>query len=271
MSGVMQMVLGQYYSTVAPPGSQSYTTPGTYVWVAPAGVTSVSIVAIGGGSRSNYGGGLGWKNNYTVTPGTAYSVTVGAGGSGNTTGCCSYFFRVCIVRGKGGKTGQCGGYVGDGGGNGGQIGGGGAGAGGYTGNGGQGAAYASYGSCGSSGSGGGGGGGSFIGFCCCGGATGWGSGGGGTGLFGQGASGAGGIRIGSPLTGIAYGGGGGSGGCSGTNANRNGTLTGSGGLYGGAAGVNGCFGSSGVGANGAVRIVWPGTTRQFPSTCVGSP
>jgi len=25
------------------------------------------------------------------------------------------------------------------------------------------------------------------------------------------------------------------------------------------------------GASGAVRIVWPGTTRQFPSTCVASP
>jgi hypothetical protein len=27
----------------------------------------------------------------------------------------------------------------------------------------------------------------------------------------------------------------------------------------------------GAGANGAVRIVWPGSTRQFPSTDVGSP
>jgi hypothetical protein len=27
----------------------------------------------------------------------------------------------------------------------------------------------------------------------------------------------------------------------------------------------------GVGAGGAVRIVWPGNTRTFPSTCVGSP
>jgi hypothetical protein len=28
------------------------------------------------------------------------------------------------------------------------------------------------------------------------------------------------------------------------------------------------YGSAGA---GAVRIVWPGNTRQFPSTCVGSP
>jgi hypothetical protein len=26
-----------------------------------------------------------------------------------------------------------------------------------------------------------------------------------------------------------------------------------------------------LGSGGAVRIVWPGNTRTFPSTCVGSP
>ena len=39
------------YQVVATPGQQEYTTPGTYTWVAPAGVTKVSIVAIGGGAR----------------------------------------------------------------------------------------------------------------------------------------------------------------------------------------------------------------------------
>jgi hypothetical protein len=28
---------------------------------------------------------------------------------------------------------------------------------------------------------------------------------------------------------------------------------------------------TGAGGNGAVRIVWPGTTRTFPSTDVGTP
>jgi hypothetical protein len=28
---------------------------------------------------------------------------------------------------------------------------------------------------------------------------------------------------------------------------------------------------AGNGGVGAVRIVWPGTTRLYPSTCVGSP
>ena len=31
------------------PGQQAYTTPGTYTWVAPATVTAVSVVAVGGG------------------------------------------------------------------------------------------------------------------------------------------------------------------------------------------------------------------------------
>jgi hypothetical protein len=26
-----------------------------------------------------------------------------------------------------------------------------------------------------------------------------------------------------------------------------------------------------LGGVGAIRVVWPGTTRQFPTTCVGSP
>jgi hypothetical protein len=52
-------------------------------------------------------------------------------------------------------------------------------------------------------------------------------------------------------------------------------------LYGGAGGPGGyCytvyssyfrFGTGGTGRNGAVRIVWPGGGRSFPSTCVGNP
>jgi hypothetical protein len=40
-----------------------------------------------------------------------------------------------------------------------------------------------------------------------------------------------------------------------------------GGAYGGGGGNFCCS----TGAVGAVRIVWPGNTRTFPSTCVGSP
>jgi hypothetical protein len=44
-------------------------------------------------------------------------------------------------------------------------------------------------------------------------------------------------------------------------------------LYGGGGGGGGMAGSGlgGRGTIGAIRIVWPGTVRQFPSTCVGYP
>lgn len=81
-------------------GSAEYTTPGTFSWTAPTGVTSVSVVCVGGGGgfyRQNFasgsiagyfldyaggGGGLGWKNNISVTPGSSYTVNVGRGGIG---------------------------------------------------------------------------------------------------------------------------------------------------------------------------------------------
>jgi hypothetical protein len=38
---------------------QAFTTPGTYTWVAPAGITSVSVVCVGGG------GGAGGVSYYS--------------------------------------------------------------------------------------------------------------------------------------------------------------------------------------------------------------
>jgi hypothetical protein len=47
---------------------------------------------------------------------------------------------------------------------------------------------------------------------------------------------------------------------------------GAGGAYGGGGGASWLTGqTSGNGSVGAVRIVWPGNTRTFPSTCVGAP
>ncbi|NDD55210.1 hypothetical protein EBZ39_15330, partial [bacterium] len=40
---------------VAISGQQGYVVPGSYTWVAPAGVTSVSVVAVGGGGGSGNG------------------------------------------------------------------------------------------------------------------------------------------------------------------------------------------------------------------------
>jgi hypothetical protein len=67
--------------------SQLFTANGTFT--CPAGVTRAKITVFGGGgggSSSGCGwqggfGGAGW-NYFTVTPGTGYTVTIGAGGAG---------------------------------------------------------------------------------------------------------------------------------------------------------------------------------------------
>ena len=237
-------------------GQQAYTTAGTYSWVAPACVTSVSVVAVGGGGGS--GGALGYKNNYSVTPGSSYTVIVGSGrGTGSSSpGNPSSFVNTSTLRaGGGGCTGGT--YTGDGGGNGGNAstytGGG---AGGYSGNGGGGAGLAN----GSGGAGAGGGGGGAGNWYCCG--VYRGGGGGGVGILGQGSNGTGGVG-GSSATG---GGGGGSGGSAGGKSNN---CQGAGGTYGGGGGGSSLPTYRAAGGVGAVRIIWPGTSRQFPSTCTG--
>jgi hypothetical protein len=258
------------------PGQAAFTTPGTYSWTAPVGVTNVSVVCVGGGGAGGAaywsgggggGGGLGWKNNISVTAGQSYTVVVGAGGIGRTaneggTGTAagdSFFINATLVCGRAGGAGvgtsandnlayaggAGGSFVGDGGGTGGTGGtssgdsaGGGGGAAGYTGNGGTGSG-AGGGVPFTSGSGGGGGGGGVSSSTA--------GSGGGVGILGQG--GAGGV-----------GGGGGSGGSS---ASSN-----AGGLYGGGGGgqssdAKGTPGSNG--GNGAVRIIW-GSGRTFPAT-----
>ena len=46
-------------TTVAAPGQMAYTTVGNYYFTVPAGVTSLSMVCIGGGGGAGYGGGNG--------------------------------------------------------------------------------------------------------------------------------------------------------------------------------------------------------------------
>ena len=132
-------------------GQQTYTSSGSYSWTCPSGVTSVSVVCIGGGGGGNGGGngvggaggggggGLGYKNNISVTPGQSYTVVVGGGGAGDAwdgppysdnpanDGGDSYFINANTVKGGGGgggygnssaTGGSAGTYVGDGGGNG---------------------------------------------------------------------------------------------------------------------------------------------------------
>lgn len=267
-------------------GQQAYTTPGTYSWVAPSGVPSVSVVAVGGGGAGQFynygggGGGLGWKNNIAVVPGSSYTVVVGSADTTQNTGGLpggdSYFISTATVKGGGGNQAGLrlgGNYVGDGGGNGGSsvnygsgggtggYGGAGGGAGGYSGKGGDG--Y--YNSPGQNGAGGGGGGGgySFTGAPGTVNYPGIGSlGGGGVGLLGQGANGVGGTYsyANSSATNSATGGSGG-------------TRCGAENLAGGQWVLAGSFGGGGCyvsyPAPGAVRIIWPGQTRNFPSTNTG--
>ena len=249
-------------------GEQSYTSPGTYSWTCPAGVTYVHVVCVGGGGGGTGsssggcgggGGGLAWRNDIPVTPGTSYTVVVGAGGAGGTTtgstaGGNSYFANTSTVVAYGGGAGAYngsatgGGYFPNGG-NGGNstqssstASSGGGGAGGYTGNGGSGTSTS-----GTAGAGGGGGaGGTGI-------SGGYAGGGGGVGLLGQGTSGAAGTGAGQ--------GSGGSGGVGGA-------TTPSGGSHGGGGGGNDATLTGGPGAGGAVRIIW-GPSRAFPSTNTG--
>ena len=262
-----------------PVGQAEFTTPGTYSWTAPAGVTSVSVVCVGaGGGPANStsgasgagGGGLGWKNNITVTPGQSYTVVVGAGGTRVVTGTAptggtSYFIDTSTVAGLGGAGAIAAGngnpaggtFVGDGGGAGGAGGNrnsstgaacGGGGAGGYSGNGGAGA---SVGGSAAPGTGGGAAGGSLG---IAGGGTG--GSGGGVGLYGEGLSG---------LV-LSVGGDGGSFGYNATSYSFSTSLLSAPGMPGGGgAGADTSSGTLAPGADGAVRIIW-GSGRAFPST-----
>lgn len=235
--------------STAPIGEVIFDTPGTHNWTAPAGVTSVHAVLVGGGGGANggdtrdagAGGALAWKNAITVVPGQTYTLVVGQGGGSGQSGGDSSFEGVAagggsvgIGSGSANDLNAVGGTFSgaDGGGEGGwgrrhngANKGGGGGAGGYTGNGGAGFAI---GSASEAGMGGGGSGGSSRG-------------GGGVGLFGQGANGP---SVASDLPGE-----GGSGGADGSSY--------SGGGYGGGAV------STGTGGGGAVRIIW-GDGRGFP-------
>lgn len=282
MSGAQQVTFMNQRSFGPLPASQTFASAGTFSWVVPALVTKVSVVAVGGGAGGGVGdgGGLGYKNNIAVTPGTSITVVVGAG-SQCAAGGQSYFCNVSLVRALGGGQGTPA-FTGDGGGNGGAAcGNGGGGAGGYSGNGGSSPSNGN----GTAGSGGGGGGGGSVvniwngGIPCCGFCQYHGGGGGGVGLLGQGSSGSGGtggVGFNGSLP-IAGGGGGGSGGGSGTNGTFPGAGGGLGGSYGGGGTVTQEFSNCGyyqanfAGAGGAVRIVWPGCARSFPSTNVGVP
>ena len=105
----------------------------TFTWTAPAGVTKVNVMAMGGGGGGRYswascgghGGGMVWANQIPVTPGSNYTVQVGRGGcwSGEAGGyscwpgmiacggCCACYGGCFSFPGiPGGAAACCGGY-----------------------------------------------------------------------------------------------------------------------------------------------------------------
>lgn len=249
-------------------GERIYNTPGTYTWTAPAGVTSVCVLCIGGGGggggataggSGGGGGGLGWANDIAITPGNTYTVAVGVGSTRTAVGTAarggnSYFISNEVCVGEGGFGGGTGSPVdgGSGGGfypNGGLGGsggasistngaGGGGGAGGYSGSGGTGGTATSTTPTGGSGGAGSGGYGTGLaGYS--------GYGGGGVGIYGEGASGTlGGAGSGGLPAEYMFGG-----------------------TY-GAGGGGSDSTSPGDAGDGVVRIIW-GPYRAFPSSNVG--
>ena len=287
-------------------GDQVFTSPGTTSFTVPDNVEYVSVVCIGGGGggSSNYlceagdGGSLAY-GMIKVSPGEQLTVVVGAAGTAGAysfggysdaggNGGASSISRsgTTLIQAKGGEGGSNtnsdttilaaevsskGSYAGGSGATGdngrfSSAGPGGGGAAGYAGNGGNGAT--GNGSAGSGGGGGGGAGGkwlsqSFNPYKRQGGY------GGGVSLYGQGSSGAGGTYDTASNNISANNGGRGSG-DQGTDTGQTELEYGGGGpTPAGANSINAGFGGY-SGGEGAVRIVWPGRSRSFPSQDVSA-
>lgn len=259
------------FTSLAPVGQQQWTSPGTYSFVVPGGVFSISAVVVGGGQSGGRSSGaevglggqgadLRYASSIPVTPGETLTVDVGTGGvsttaiSGPVNGTSSRVSRAATVLlvAKGGGSGTSSaigsGLGGGAGGAGGTTvqGSGGGGAGGYAGAGGAGT-----GANGTGGAGGGGAGSDSRGA----------GGGGGVGLLGQGSDGTGGVAA------SGTGGAGGSGGATGITGS---SLTAAAGGAGGAVGAGGGGARNGTapggrGADGGVRIIYPANFRSYPS------
>ena len=272
-------------------GQQGYTSAGVYSFTVPSGVTSVSVVCVGGGGgscgcagTSSYsgagggGGGLAY-GTFSVTAGQTVTVRVGSAGTAGTNVNATYniggsggesnvsYGGTIMLRAYGGAGGRWGSTNSNAGG-------------GYSiaagvtpsggGNGGSGG--------GSNVNNGGGGGGGAGGY----GGNGGNGGVGNTGLGGSGSNGGGAGGGGQERTGVNNNGGGGVGilgaGSSGFAGSRSSPGGGgSGGASGGSGGTGGSYGGGGggceddtnrpglIGGVGAVRIIW-GNDRAYPST-----
>jgi len=284
---------GTFTTTGDTQGQIDYTTPGSYTFTMPAGVSDSSAIVVGGGGGGGNatnddepgagggGGGLAYAK-LSARAYQQYSVVVGAGGAGGdigaTGGTSSISSDVGITRVYAQATGGEGGSSTDENQSGGGAGGVGTSIFTLTG---YGAANGGAGGATSDSTNGAGGGGGAAGYGGDGGdggdrgsnnaSAGTNGGGGGGGSGGVSAAGGGGGGVGVTATSLTNGfagiggtgGGGGSGGGQGqTTSNDNG---GNGGLYGGGGGGGKDNQDGGDGANGIVRIIW-GTGREYPTT-----
>jgi len=273
-------------TTLQANSSTTYPFPGTYSWIAPPNVNAVSIIAIGAG-----GGGAG-TSSFGNPGGASYFIGTstifaggGCGGTSSTQSLSTGTGTSGMVWYSGGLGGGATGTTGT------SLAGGGGGAGGYSATGSSGTTSTLV-TCAVPGSGAGGGGGAKLGIPRTG------AGGGGVGIYGRGCTG----QAGPSFNTYGQGGAGGSRGVAGCNGTTSG---GQGGLFGGGGGSASSFGGAGgtlaylnnypvipgngytvvVGAGGAagtgtvaggqggsgvVRIVWPGQSRLFPTSCVSA-
>jgi hypothetical protein len=67
-------------------GQAAYTSGGTYTWIAPAGVTSVCVVAVGAGQGGFYGSDVTAEASYFIDTGTV----AGYGGKHHCRTCCGW-------------------------------------------------------------------------------------------------------------------------------------------------------------------------------------
>lgn len=91
---MFELMLTSTMTTIndGPQGQIEWHTPGTYTWIVPDDVYLVNVAALGAGLSGNSnigsqnirggtGGGIRWKNNIPVTPGSSITVVVGSGGT----------------------------------------------------------------------------------------------------------------------------------------------------------------------------------------------
>jgi hypothetical protein len=272
---------------IIPQGEEQFTSDGTYTFIVPNNVDSISALAVGAGggaagcfgnsTDSGTGGGggaLSYTSSLSVNPGDEITIVVGKGGSGgagNTKASGTdggntviKLNNSTILEAGGGKGGLYGsnnptpggshitGPNGFSGGYGAHSqrnngGGGGGGAAGYSGRGGQGASGNYRNGYPGSGGGGGGGAGQTQGGTQS-------NGGGGVGIYGAGSDGYGGSKYGPT------GGRGGSGGSDGTPSGHGGNFGG-----GGGGAEDDTLADGGSGGVGAARLIW-GTSRSYPSS-----